>query len=741
VFERFLDLLLSLTESEYGFIGEVLHTAEGQPYLKTFAITNIAWDEDTRRFYDENVQEGMEFRNLKTLFGAVLTTRDIVLSNDPSKDARRGGLPQGHPALNAFLGLPIESQGEMIGMIGIANRPGGYDREVASFVQPLLLTCGSFIRTLRIENKRSAAERRLREKEARNQAILESSLDAIITIDVNGTVESVNPATERMFGYEHEQLVGENISMLMPEPDRSRHDSYLRRYLETGEAKIIGKGREVIAIRKDGSRFPAELAVTELTVPGQQLFTGIVKDISERKRAQVRLEDTLEQLQLSNENMLAILNETRIGVVMIDESHRVVFASRSCERLLQKASQDLVGQPWGTICPFDASEKREVQALFSANKEKRSRVSARLSLPGGRDFWAEVEVKDDPRNPQSKILFLYDVTEVHSLRSVLNVANTRQMVGQSRVMQEMFKLLDKVSAGDWTVLIEGETGVGKELVARGLHAASERKDGPFIPVNCGGLTSSLLTSQLFGHRRGSFTGAAADQEGLFEAAHLGTLFLDEIGELPLDIQAALLRVLQEKEITPVGETKPRQVDIRILAATNRDLVEEAKAGRFRKDLLYRIRVARILVPPLRDRREDIPHLIETFLAGARHSIHRPVSGVSKEVTQRLMDYSWPGNVRELKNCIETAVINCPGSIIRLNDLPPELRDVRHGPSGEIALAGDSLADLQDALDRAGGNRSQAAALLGISRATLYRRLTEAGIKKKRSGGKQRTRPS
>jgi DNA-binding NtrC family response regulator len=294
-------------------------------------------------------------------------------------------------------------------------------------------------------------------------------------------------------------------------------------------------------------------------------------------------------------------------------------------------------------------------------------------------------------------------------------------------MREMFADLNKVAIGNWTVLIEGETGVGKDLVANAIHATSPRSDGPFIAINCGGLTSSLLTSQLFGYRRGAFTGAVVDHVGLFEAANGGTLFLDEIGDVPLDVQTAMLRVLEEREVTRVGDSKPRKIDVRVLAATNRDLAEEVSSGRFRNDLLYRIRVARISVPPLRERLEDIPSLANTFLLDAQAQAKKIITGIDPVAMQAMLQYSWPGNVRELKNAVDTATINCDIDVIRIEDLPQEIvAGAKIQPRVET-FGEDSKSQLEAALHQARGNRSKAAKLLGVSRATLYRHLTEAGI--------------
>jgi DNA-binding NtrC family response regulator len=289
-------------------------------------------------------------------------------------------------------------------------------------------------------------------------------------------------------------------------------------------------------------------------------------------------------------------------------------------------------------------------------------------------------------------------------------------------MQQVYQQIRQVAAVDATVLIEGETGTGKELVARAIHALSARQDKPFIAVNGAGLTESLLASQLFGHKRGAFTGAVADHVGLFEAAHGGTLFLDEIGDIPLAVQTSLLRVLQEREITRLGETHPRKIDVRIVVATHRHLSDEVAKGTFRPDLLYRIRVARILLPPLRTRREDIPLLVGACLGQARAAIGKTVEGVSPEAMRLLLAYLWPGNVRELKSAIEYAVIRCQGAMIQPDDLPPEVSVASPEPSLPSQTPQDEQARLLAALQAAGGNRAVAARLLGISRATLYRHL-------------------
>jgi DNA-binding NtrC family response regulator len=284
-----------------------------------------------------------------------------------------------------------------------------------------------------------------------------------------------------------------------------------------------------------------------------------------------------------------------------------------------------------------------------------------------------------------------------------------------------------VARVDTPVLIEGETGTGKELVAQAIHFASHRQGGPFIAVNCAGLTESLLASQLFGHKRGAFTGAVADHQGLFAAANGGTLFLDEIGDIPLSVQTNLLRVLQEREITRLGEAIPRKIDVRIVAATHQNLQAAVSHGTFRSDLLYRIRVARISLPALRQRRSDIPLLVSSFLVYCRAAIGKPVQDVSHSAMRLLLQYHWPGNVRELKSAIEFAVIRCRGTVLKADDLPPELSEPAPLLKTFSTAAVDEPQRIVAALQQAQGNRTLAARLLGMSRATFYRRLANLDL--------------
>lgn len=306
-----------------------------------------------------------------------------------------------------------------------------------------------------------------------------------------------------------------------------------------------------------------------------------------------------------------------------------------------------------------------------------------------------------------------------------------QILGKSKPMREVFELIRRVANSPTNILITGESGTGKELVAKAIHYNSDRKDAPFIPVNCAAIPDQLLESELFGHMRGSFTDAKGDKHGLFEEAHKGTLFLDEISELPITLQAKLLRAIQEKEIRRIGATKPLSVDVRIIAATNLNLAEEVKAKRFREDLYYRLNVIEVKLPPLRDRREDIPLLVDGFLKKCGEARGKEVKGVTESALAMLMDYMWPGNVRELENVVERAVTLSRSEKIMPDDLPPivqgalgDRRVLEEAAEKTLPLHEIEKEYIKKILEKTGGNKYQAAQVLGIDRKTLYRKLAE-----------------
>ena len=301
------------------------------------------------------------------------------------------------------------------------------------------------------------------------------------------------------------------------------------------------------------------------------------------------------------------------------------------------------------------------------------------------------------------------------------------LIGVSMKMQRVYKMIEKVSQHESPVLILGESGTGKELVARSIHFSGPRKDRPFAPVDCSALVHTLIESELFGYVKGAFTGAMQSKQGLLEAAQGGTLFLDEIGDMPVDLQAKLLRALQEREIKPVGSTERRRINVRIIAATNRDLQAAIRSGAFRQDLYFRLNVVQVKLPPLRDRKSDIPILVTAFLEKFSDP-QGPVRTISEDAMRRLIAYDWPGNVRELENAIERAVALGSGPVLRVADLPSNL----HYPTTERVPEKDEILPLEELERRAilrtlretGGDKLSAARMLGIGKTTLYRKLKQ-----------------
>lgn len=310
------------------------------------------------------------------------------------------------------------------------------------------------------------------------------------------------------------------------------------------------------------------------------------------------------------------------------------------------------------------------------------------------------------------------------------------IIGQSKPMQDLFEVLSLAAPTDATILIGGGSGTGKELVAKAVHQASNRKDGLFIPVNCAAIPDSLLESELFGHEKGAFTSAVQRRIGKFEQADRGTLFLDEIGDMPGDLQAKLLRVLQEREIERLGGDRPIPIDVRVIAATNKDLEAAVEAGGFREDLYFRLSVVPVTLPPLQERRIDIPALADHFLAVYSEKNRRMIRGVTPHAMDLLMRYGWPGNVRELENTIERAVILCRGDYVDVECLPKGVQSCHEGAAdttgGGGVQAGYTLEEIEKelilkTLEQTGGNRTRAAKMLGIARQTLLNRLKEYQI--------------
>ena len=439
-----------------------------------------------------------------------------------------------------------------------------------------------------------------------------------------------------------------------------------------------------------------------------------------------------------------IIVETMMeGLMVVDAGGVIRGVNRAMTEITGYAKEELIGQPC-TVLQCDRCREARAQGrghvcdLFHKGEVKRTRCLLRRKDGSTLTFLKNaVVLKDENGRIIGGVETLTDLSEVVAKDRVISCLRkelSREdglegLIGKSPAMQSLYQFLRSAAASEAPVILYGESGTGKELAAAALHRLSPRRRGPFIKVNSAALTESLLESELFGHVKGAFTGADRTRVGRFEAASSGDIFLDEIGDLPLTTQAKLLRVLQEKVIERVGDHRPIPINVRIISATNKDLDRLMAQGRFREDLFFRLNVIPIHLPTLRERRDDIPVLAETFIERARLKTDKAITGMSPAALELLLQHSWPGNVRELINIIDYAFVLCPGGQILPQHLPSSLQHpgVRTGAAKRRHSAAgpkDERQRLLQALSQAGGKMTEAARLLGVSRVTLWKRLKE-----------------
>ena len=426
----------------------------------------------------------------------------------------------------------------------------------------------------------------------------------------------------------------------------------------------------------------------------------------------------------SHENLVRILDNLREGIIAHDCQRRIFFFNAEAEHITGYLRQDVLGRdchqvfgsPFcGQRCSFCSDAPSEIQPveypLHIVNKAGEVR---RLEF--------RVTPMQDEQGQLVGILAAFsDVTDFFELQRRSAECNRfADIIGADKKMRSVFQQISDVAQYDFPVHISGETGTGKELVANAIHNESRRGGAPFVPINCGALPEGLIESELFGHVKGAFSGAIRDKKGRFELADGGTIFLDEVAELSKPLQVKLLRVLQEGTIEKVGGERSATVNVRVISATNKDLKKEVQRNNFREDLYYRLNVIPIHIPPLRERKTDIPLLVNHFVEQVAKRNDQPLAKVSDEAISLMLDYSWPGNVRELQNAVQFAIVKSGGRPIRPSALPMELRELknmanRRGPAKKL-----DAESVREALVEAGGNKAKAARLLGVGRATLYR---------------------
>jgi PAS domain S-box-containing protein len=439
-----------------------------------------------------------------------------------------------------------------------------------------------------------------------------------------------------------------------------------------------------------------------------------------------------------------IVDTLQEGVMVVDPKGEIVALNPAAEHLTGYDAKELVGRSCRVLdctgcriigkgsgrlwCGLYEDGGVRAKRCTITNKEQRTitviKNASILYDTDGSIIGAVETIKD-----MSEVVRQRD--EIHSLRRSLQLdTGYHGILGRSPVMQNLFEMIENVSMTEAPVLITGESGTGKELVARAIHGASDRRDKPFIKVNCAALNENLLESELFGHAKGSYTGADRSRVGRFEAAHEGTIFLDEVGDIPMSTQVKLLRVLEEKEIERVGEQTPIKVDVRIVSATNKRLEALIEAGAFREDLFFRINVFPIRCPALRRRSEDIPAIVQSFIQQNAIKTGKRILGLTPEAMEKLALYDWPGNVRELRNAVEYAFVLCPSGGIDIRHLPSKItEDTVEGTRPCCALDHNQQEkeELLQVLRQTRGNQSEAGRILGVSRVTIWKRIKKHGI--------------
>ncbi len=439
-----------------------------------------------------------------------------------------------------------------------------------------------------------------------------------------------------------------------------------------------------------------------------------------------------------------IVDTLREGLIVVDASGTILAANAAAEQLTGYTTEELLGRSCQILNCTGCKILGEEQGKGFCNLFVRGNIQNKKCLITNKDghtvniIKSAVVLKAEDGIVIGAVETLTDISdnirqenEIESLRKTCNLnEGYHGLIGRSVPMQRLFELIGSVSESNAPVMIQGQSGTGKGLVARAIHDAGQRRNNPFIQVNCTVLNENLLESELFGHVKGAYTGADRTRIGRFEAAHEGTIFLDEIGDIPLSTQIKLLRVLEESKIERVGDHRTIPIDVRIITATNKNLEKLVSAGIFREDLFFRINVFPIHCPKLVERRDDIPLIVANFIRQNALSSGKKITGVSPDVMELLMDHPWTGNVRELRNTIEYAFVLCPGGWIDRKHLPPKLTGKRDSVSVNLGMNSENYRErekLIQALRESGGSRTETAKLLGVSRVTVWKRIKKYGI--------------
>jgi len=584
---------------------------------------------------------------------------------------------------------------------------------------------------------RKEAERALKESEEKFRHTFDQSPIGASMVSLDNTFIRVNEAFCRLTGYTEAELKRMTFDAITHPDERGES---LRQYERVKRGDIESFEQDKRYVNKDGREVWVHLSAGLVRdSQGRPLYLlPMVQDINDRVEAERAMRAIHEEKEQLRAHLEAVFRSIPDAIIPVHPDMRILQTNRALSEVCCIGEQ--LAREKDISC-VSGSCKRACFTILRTTLETRKpvlehRVECHTQTPGKVVVINSSPLLDAEHNFAGAVLVIRDITRLADLEKRLtDLHSHRGIVGKSKVMQAIYAVIDQLSEVDSTVLITGDSGTGKELVAEALHYGGPRCQGPLVKVNCSALSESLLESELFGHVKGAFTGAIRDKIGRFEAAEGGTIFLDEIGDISPRIQLNLLRVLERKEFERVGDSRMRKANVRVLAATNVNLLDKIRQGLFREDLYYRLKVMVISLPPLRERTEDIPLLIAHFINHFQASFGKHIAKCSDEVIRLFMTYPWPGNVRELKYAMEHACILCPGGEISLAHLPADLQRFAQGhpvqriapPPAQRRGGGLSREDLERALAATGGNRAKAARQLGVDRRTLYRNMTKYRI--------------
>ncbi len=571
--------------------------------------------------------------------------------------------------------------------------------------------------------------------------VLESIAEGIIVLGMDRKILFINKMAKELIGLQGELAEGMACNKILKTDLCSRGCPFESMSNNDTNCSHAAHFMNINLYKKDNSSIPLCLNVAALYDQG-----GIVVGFIENFRPMSEVIKTIEALEKSNimltqekSRIDSIINSLADGVFTVDKELRITSFNKGMENLTGLKSSDVTGHLCREVLTADNCDCDCPLSYTLKNDYGLANIRERITGKNGKMISASIStafIKDGAVDI-GLIAIIRDTTEIEMLKKEVNDRyHFSNIIGKSNQMQKIFELIECLSDTDCAILIEGESGTGKELVARAIHHESYRRNKPFLKVNCSAIVEGLFESELFGHVKGAFTGAIKDKIGKLELADGGTIFLDEIGDMSLALQPKLLRVLQDKELERVGDTKTRKVDVRILTATNRNLKNRIKINKFREDLYYRLCVVPIEMPPLRERKEDMPLLINHFLEKCYMKIpkRQRIIEVTQEALTALMDYNWPGNIRELENTIEHAYIRSKTNMIDLKSLPSSITGVSEQEVSGIETKGlpryreeSEKFCIETLLEKYNGNRTKVAKDLGLSRTTLWRKFKKHNL--------------